>query len=756
MEKKIQFSGVDTGVSSMISKLKSESRDLGAVLIKEAMAYSSSLKDQVSYIQDQIQAIERRNKAEGDQNAARASFAMHSAVSKAEGDPVLTKEERSARISTARKEYKGALTENNEALRLERTQVSLLREILDTAKAQARDEISGDREGVSSRVRSWQATGSSSSEEESLKLSHQQQMLGLGPAGGSGMNMFGGVVLANLLQDLGRTFSSVPSMKNETSLIRPAMELMGTAAGGLAGNGLDWLAGIKIAGFGLGQTNLGPLGASVGKQMASTTGAAMERTFAARLEVEKAENYLTGLSGSTVKMGGSGDFVDRARKEREREKQPFLAFGTPGTKEYYKNLFPESFTYTDTDITNTELYRKSAPPWAYKVVPFEVTESAPGPDMGDGAIGYLEKLGIDEASAVQMMGRVAASSGTVSNVVDSTVGAATVMKAFSMDEGQVMDQFRQGRVTGRFDVEDRLSHLLEQLISNGIMTKEDRVLFSEFVKDTDQVVGMLGQFTTNVDARQAQAIRSSFAMMGGEFKAGDPRAMSLISSVQNSLANPSNDYLQANSYRALKKLNPGANFYELQEMQYGGANTPGYYDEMMKMALEGTSSDAQRRYNVAASVLGDPKKFAPAQTLIDAFNNGTFNESLSAMKNTGGQVDAISMALGNVSPLEKSEAEIKNAFKNGGVSSFDVILEKFTEAMGLSLKEITDNFGEDVKNAVRGNAVNPRLPTIAPPTIAPTAGGGSQQIISIIMPGTNIKVQYAVHIVDGVIKTKPL
>ena len=74
-------------------------------------------------------------------------------------------------------------------------------------------------------------------------------------------------------------------------------------------------------------------------------------------------------------------------------------------------------------------------------------------------------------------------------------------------------------------------------------------------------------------------VQEAFGRVGGAF--GDQRALSTISSVNNALANPDNEYKQAFLYNSLQQIKPGSSLFELQEMQEKGVFGEGFMQQVM-------------------------------------------------------------------------------------------------------------------------------------------------------------------------------
>ena len=160
-DKKIRFSA-EENVSPIISKLKRDSEELGRGLIKDARAYTTSGKETLSYIEDQIKAIERRNRAE------KQGRLLAVEAEKQRGD--ITPEQAKKQVSQIGLESK-----------TDEQQVILLRELIDTVKLTSKREIVEDRKGVDKQLaksKTVEELAPKGDELKILKETLQRQQLG--------------------------------------------------------------------------------------------------------------------------------------------------------------------------------------------------------------------------------------------------------------------------------------------------------------------------------------------------------------------------------------------------------------------------------------------------------------------------------------------------------------------------------------------------------------------------------------------------
>lgn len=135
MNKEIRFSAKDTGVADLMSRLRAESKRLYDDIAKDAKESSNSQKESVKYIEDQIKAIDRRNKL--DQAAQRLS--------------ARDKYERRMESATTDKQrgqikdqFQKEMSDINKDSQADKMQVELLKDILETTRQNSQAEIKNE------------------------------------------------------------------------------------------------------------------------------------------------------------------------------------------------------------------------------------------------------------------------------------------------------------------------------------------------------------------------------------------------------------------------------------------------------------------------------------------------------------------------------------------------------------------------------------------------------------------------------------
>lgn len=143
--RRVTFDGVDNGVSSMIDKIRRTAEQTTKDLIRQAREYSTSGKEVLRYIEDEIRAIEKRDavyqRSRRMQLEHRAARAMERAT---------TDEQR----SQIQENLAAGRAEIGRESQQEKLMVDMMRELIDTVQSTARTQIAEDRKNVEQTLES--------------------------------------------------------------------------------------------------------------------------------------------------------------------------------------------------------------------------------------------------------------------------------------------------------------------------------------------------------------------------------------------------------------------------------------------------------------------------------------------------------------------------------------------------------------------------------------------------------------------------
>lgn len=173
-EKKISFRGVDQGAGDMMNQLRQKSQELGQAMIENARKSSSSSKDFISNLREQISLEEKR-------------IRLREQAQKYEAKETYRQESQSEDIhvrNQAKENYQESVQNIESESEQEKLQTDLLRELVQETKERARQETQEDREAAekrASQVDEFIGQGAkepeSGDEKEVLKRSFEKQQL---------------------------------------------------------------------------------------------------------------------------------------------------------------------------------------------------------------------------------------------------------------------------------------------------------------------------------------------------------------------------------------------------------------------------------------------------------------------------------------------------------------------------------------------------------------------------------------------------
>lgn len=160
-DKRIRFTA-EEDVTPLIKRLRQESEQLGRDLIRDSRTYTTSGKEALQYIEQQIRAIERRGRVDRESRLAELEISR-------------------ARGGVAQGTYQSRVSDIKAGGRTDELQVSLLRELIETVKSQSQREIIEDRKNVEKSIKSSKTVDEldpGGDELRILKESVQRQKLG--------------------------------------------------------------------------------------------------------------------------------------------------------------------------------------------------------------------------------------------------------------------------------------------------------------------------------------------------------------------------------------------------------------------------------------------------------------------------------------------------------------------------------------------------------------------------------------------------
>ena len=619
----VNFKVSGNELSAYLESIQKKSDKLTQKAIAGAVEQSNKSKEQVQIINEQIKAIERKNKIELEANrsiitsirdseikrihnaaeAKRDEFRRKSKSGEMTAEGAANAIDRTyknettdvARIRTDAKEELNLLREQDKQNKL---QTSLSREAILTAKEAARENVHAIRSGDKTIADVYREVGNNPNEEEKLTLQMIQDSLQLDRKNNSRGNdgqfgFLGSLMTADNINKIISTAGQFAQTQNGFDLIQPASNMAGRIGGAIIGAIIGGLASggtAAIAGAGI--------GASIGGGIGDTIGALEQREAMSKETFFKARNRYRSVTG---------DFLN------------------------------------------------------------------------DGNIFDLESVGVSATDYMSRRVDYARQRGFGYDSNKTTMDALLSEKAYGIDPGVVSNIITLQRSTNENNRD--LAALIGGVVEKGANTyfKNGNTTFlNEFLTKFSTLQKELLKTQATVSTGTTYDILSKFNNIGGAFATSDPRSAGLISTINSSLSNPNTDFKKALSFYALKKRNPNMNIADLIEEQQKGLGSSNYLMSMMGLVDGMGGDDGAKRTNFAGLLgLEGQQKFAT--DLYRAYKSGKFKGDFNQdeLKSLG--FDMKGRADENTTDLERNQAKIENGILGG--EAIDKMADAFVVAI---------------------------------------------------------------------------
>ena len=501
-------------------------------LVNDAGNYGSKSKDQVKYINEQVQALERLNKIKYQtaqtklQDGRDVSFASI-------GDQIarrgLTGTAAQQYATQKTKEINSDYRENSTLLREEfneaKTQTSQLRSVIDTIRMTGKEEIlnaKGNANVIADRIKILEK---STDPNDRAVASYMKAYAPEKPE--NKLSLFAQAVMGSMLNAAQKGIVQMAGSKNAYDMVRPAMNTVS----GFAGTSTALLAS-------LGGEYLGDASEKLIKMFGKKTG-----TLIAKLG--------KGIAANSPQIGAIIQTV-----------------GDVAGEEMARNMEAEQ------DVRRNVLK----------------TRAITGQNIG---VADLRGMGITYEQVALKQGEVAKAYGNAENLNSRTANVMAIPKAVGIGENSIMEMISFQRNTGKSIVGTLEG--IRKAGAQEYGFEKDRSFFPEFTEKFLGLQKEFMKSSTKVSDATTYDVMSMFNSVGGQFQTNDIRGMGNIGSVQNSLSNPGSDAMKAMSYNVLRQLNPNMGIADLQLEMSKGMQSNGYLQSMMK-AIEslGGGEDYQR------------------------------------------------------------------------------------------------------------------------------------------------------------------
>jgi hypothetical protein len=605
MNASVNFRVAGGELSSYIDQIQKKSENLTNSAIKSAMEQSNASKEQLKIINEQIAAIERKNRMESQAarsialerkevlekevrekfEAKRRHFDENnehlSEKDRRESNAAINNEEREE-LNAIRNSFKDQLNVLREEEKQNKLQTQLQREAVQTAKEAAREQVAAIRSGDKTLADVYREVGSEPSEEEKLTLRMIEEQLEEEKRKEEKEkkgkeSVFGSLLAVDNINRLISSAGQFTQTQNGFDLIQPASNMAGRVIGGIIGGLVGSLAG------GVGAVGGASLGASIGGGFGDVVGAFEQREALTKENFFKARNRYRGITG-----------------------------------------------------LNTD-----------------------GMDMPD-----MMNAGISATQFLQLQGEYARKRGSRGDAATTARDAIYAEKAFGVDQGTsstLIELQRSSKESNR-----ELASLIGGVLERGqgsIFKNGDNTFLNEFLGKFASLQKELLKNSNNVASGLTMDILKQFNSMGGMFDAKDPRSAGLITSINNSLSNPSSDNMKALAFGVLRDQNPHAGIFDLREQMQKGLASPEYLKGMLGMIDRMGGDDQMKMNNLSGMFQGVP--FSAIRTLFQNRKN-LKNFDTSELRSIGISDEVLKgKAEENTTDLEKNAAKIENGILGG-------------------------------------------------------------------------------------------
>lgn len=296
--------------------------------------------------------------------------------------------------------------------------------------------------------------------------------------------------------------------------------------------------------------------------------------------------------------------------------------------------------------------------------------------------GLGERIGMTDIELAKLTKSFVTITGDVVNGVQRSLRVGQYEKAFGVDKGLMLGMAGTERMTtGKY--ENDFARLLKSLDSSGTIDIKGRnfALLSEKISQYIQLTTLQGRRLDRPSGAMTAGLMGAFGMVGGSF--ADQRQAETIGKLDQSIANPNNDFKKAFTMEAmannLKQQGLGTSYVNIMEQMekgvFGKGNlqsvfdliekqTPGVNTESGRIALKDYTGLSWSQTGKLVETLGDKEKsekfFAAANKFSEAGDKGEDTTKISdqIMKDFG--VDITKMATNNTSFTETLIAKLKD------------------------------------------------------------------------------------------------
>jgi hypothetical protein len=171
-KKTVVFEGRDQGLGSTMDKIRRKSEDSTRQMIQEARQYTTSGKEALRYLEDELKLLEKINVTNREADRLQLQRQKEAALGKKGSDPIKVEKQFAGREKGVEKEAEDS-----------KMQISLMREMIETIKSTARTGVMQDQKGVERMLKKSKSIGrkglgEDADEFDALKETLQEMIIG--------------------------------------------------------------------------------------------------------------------------------------------------------------------------------------------------------------------------------------------------------------------------------------------------------------------------------------------------------------------------------------------------------------------------------------------------------------------------------------------------------------------------------------------------------------------------------------------------
>lgn len=642
MEKKITFSAEDKGVATYMERMKRNAEQLGRDMIRDARAYTTSGQEVVKVLEEQIRAMEKRNRV--DSQLRRSDL-----------------EGRYQAGTISDKSYKQGVTELRQGTNEDRVQISLLRELIETTKLNAKEELRSDRKNVEEQIRASKTAEKLNPEGDELRIMKEsiqkselarvkkdeveEQFWSQATKGkiAGGVNMFMGAAMAPNAFQAGAHM--MPAM---TSLITSNVIAQAVVGG---------ISGLLSKGFESAQAyEKGLTGLS---QISGLSYNSFDDGVAYRNAKDK-QNAANNIRGQVASQMGRRGVID--------PNDPRARMGTGSMGNQEANFLLDMADKMDKGKANSNSIERAM--------------------TLDKFYSEAERMGYKRDEILGIAGSTARSGGRLN--LNRSLEVARVGRATGLDLNQLQgfNKTIRNNVSGG-GVESITQDLVQGLRGRGAMN--DTSTLPEYMQLLTQLGQQQVQLLGKVDMGINTKVISAFADLSTDFKNQPEVLGGIIKSMQGGLGESGNKNIRALQYGVLSRIAPGKSSFQYRKiMEQASVGQGEYYEqyqaEMKDLAgkLGGGNEDRTSAYT--AALFG-------GMSLTNAEKVAKAKLNFKGIKGAGIDMTKMSGEGFGLGTIDKSAATFTNWFEKHGeeVTQFvNTMVEGFGKLVGYS-KEVNNN-----------------------------------------------------------------